>query len=405
MQTFAPKDEREVAEAVSAAIADGAPLEVSGTRSKRGLGRPSEAVLRLNTAAMNGVSLYEPSELCLRAASGTPVRSIIALIAQQGQELAFEPMDYGPLLGAEPMSGTAGGLIAVNASGSRRIKTGAARDHLLGFRAVSGRGEVFQSGGRVMKNVTGYDLSKLMAGSFGTLAVLTEVTLKVLPKAPSEETLIMSGLEDAEAIRVLTEASGLPQDVSSFAHLPAKAADSLTALSFPGSVTAMRLEGPTNSVSERKQALLKHFHGRCRSFDTLDESQSKQFWASVRDAVPVASLDANIWRVSTAPMEGPAIISKLATGDTSILSWFYDWAGGLIWLATERSPDAHAPAIRSAVNEAGGHATLIRASNEVRRSVPVFHPQPPALAALSARIKMSFDPERILNRGRMREDL
>jgi glycolate oxidase FAD binding subunit len=405
METFAPSGERETVEVVSSAIANETPLEVRGTGGKQGLGRPSSASAQLTTEAMSGVSLYEPAELCLRAGSGTPVRDIVNLLSQRGQELAFEPMDYGALYGREPLSGTIGGLIGVNACGPRRIKAGSARDHLLGFRAVSGRGEVFQSGGRVMKNVTGYDLSKLMTGSHGTLAVLTEVTLKVLPKPETEQTLITAGLEDSEAIAILTEASGLPHDASSLAHVPAKAAGSL-GIEYSGkSVTAMRLEGPDSSIEKRRSDLAAHFKTRCRDFYHLDETRSKTFWSAIRDVISLAALDADIWRISTAPTEGSTIVSRLLRGNVPLKSWYYDWAGGLIWVAVEPAPDAHAAAIRNAVDMSGGHATLIRAPDGVRAVVPVFHPQPGPLAALTARVKTSFDPLRILNRGRMREDL
>ncbi len=405
METLAPRDERDTVEVITAAIANGTPLDVAGAGGKQGFGRPSTAILRLSTEAMSGVSLYEPPELCLIAGSGTPVRVIVNLLAQRGQEMAFEPMDYGPLYGVEPMSGTIGSLIAMNSSGPRRIKAGAARDHLLGFRAVSGRGEVFKSGGRVMKNVTGYDLSKLMTGSYGTLAVLTEVALKVVPTPPCEETLIMAGLQDAEALAILTEASGLPEDVSAFAHLPSSAAAAIGSESSGTSITALRLEGPDLSIAKRRGNLTTHFKDRCREFGHLDEVRSKIFWSAVRDVIPLAELDADIWRVSTAPTEGHRIVAALLSADVPLKRWYYDWAGGLIWLAVASASDAHAPAIRAAVNKSGGHATLVRAPDSIRATTPVFHPQQPALAALSARVKASFDPERILNRGRMREDL
>ena len=405
MDTLIPRDERDAIEIVSAAIANATPLEVSGAGTKAGLGRPVTAQLRVSAGGMNGVSLYEPSELVLSAGAGTPLREITDLLAQRGQELAFEPIDYGALYGVEAGSGTIGGLIAVNASGPRRIKAGAARDHLLGFRAISGRAEAFKSGGRVMKNVTGYDLSKLVTGSHGTLAILTEVTVKVLPKAEAEETLLILGLEDEEAIKVLTEASGLPHEVSSFAHAPAAAASSINGGFSGQSVTALRLEGPPVSIAKRKQDLLTHFKARCKEFGTLNAAESNSFWSAIRDALPLAALDADIWRVSTAPAEGARVVSLLKSGGVPLKSWFYDWAGGLVWLAVAPSPDSHEKSIRTAVNATGGHATLIRAPEKVRAAVPVFHPQPPALAALSARVKKSFDPERILNRGRMREDL
>ena len=354
---------------------------------------------------MNGVSLYEPSELVLSAGAGTPIREITDLLAQRGQELAFEPIDYGALYGVEAGSGTIGGLIAVNASGPRRIKAGAARDHLLGFRAVSGRAEAFKSGGRVMKNVTGYDLSKLVTGSHGTLAILTEVTVKVLPKAEAEETLLIPGLEDDEAIKVLTGASGLPQEVSSFAHVPTVAAASING-GFSGlSVTALRLEGPPVSIAKRKQDLITHFKARCKEFGSLDAAELNSFWTAVRDALPLAALEGDIWRISTAPAEGPRFVSLVKSAGVPLKSWFYDWAGGLVWLAVAPAPDCHEKSIRAAVSATGGHSTLIRGPENVRATVPVFHPQPPALAALSARVKNSFDPERVLSRGRMREDL
>ena len=405
MDTLIPRDERDAIEIVTAAIANAAPLEVSGAATKTGLGRPVTAQARVSMGGMSGVSLYEPSELVLSAGSGTPIREITDLLAQRGQELAFEPMDYCALYGMERGSGTIGGLIAVNASGPRRIRAGAARDHLLGFRAVSGRAEAFKSGGRVMKNVTGYDLSKLVTGSHGTLAILTEVTIKVLPKAETEETLLILGLGDDEAIKVLTEASGLPHDVSSFAHAPAAAAPAMNGGFSGQSVTALRLEGPPVSIAKRKQDLISHFKARCKEFGGLNAAESSSFWTALRDALPLAVLDADIWRISTAPAEGARVVSLLKGSGVPLRNWFYDWAGGLVWLAVAPAPDCHEKAVRTAVNATGGHATLIRGPEAARAALPVFHPQPPALATLSARVKTGFDPERILNRGRMRDDL
>jgi glycolate oxidase FAD binding subunit len=256
-----------------------------------------------------------------------------------------------------------------------------------------------------MKNVTGYDLSKLVTGSYGTLAILTEVTIKVLPKAEAVETLLMLGLGDDEAIQVLTEASGLPHEVSSFAHAPAAAAASMNGGFRGQSVTALRLEGPPVSIAKRKQDLISHFKARCKEFGSLDAAESNSFWTALRDALPLAALDADIWRISTAPAEGARGVSLLESSGVPLKSWFYDWAGGLVWLAVAPAPDCHEKSIRAAVNATGGHATLIRAPETVRAAVPVFHPQPRALARLSARVKNSFDPERILNRGRMRDDL
>jgi glycolate dehydrogenase FAD-binding subunit len=405
LDILTPKDEAEATEAVRAAIANETPLEVLGRGTKRELGRPVAAALGISSAGLSGVSLYEPSELVLRAGSGTSLGEVVNLLKQRGQELAFEPMDYGPLFGDEPLSSSIGGVVAINASGPRRIKVGAARDHLLGFRAVSGRGEAFQSGGRVMKNVTGYDLSKLMTGSYGTLAFLTEVTLKVLPKAPSEATLIFKGLEDGPAISILTEASGLAHDASSLAHIPIHASNSFGSDLAGSALTAIRLEGPEISVEKRRDALIAFFTGGFKLWDSLSEAASRQFWEAVRDVLPIAGLNAHIWRISVAPTHAPGIVETLRRRNVATKGWYYDWAGGLIWLAVEPVGGAYANTIRTAVDEVGGHATLIRAPAGVRSEVAVFHPQPPALAALSARVKASFDPTRILNRGRLRPDL
>ncbi len=386
MEELAPRDEAELEEAIAGALADDAPLAVDGEGSKRGFGHAVEAGRRLSTAAMRGVSLYEPAELVLTAGAGTPLREIQGLLDQQGQQLAFEPADYGAILGGPAGRGTIGGAVAVNASGPRRIRAGAARDHVLGFRAVSGRGEPFKSGGRVMKNVTGYDLSKLMAGSHGTLGVMSEITVKALPKPETEETVVFRGLDDAAAVALMTGASGLPAEVSAFAHAPDE-----------GGRTGLRLEGPAVSVASRRETLLAHFGGEA---EVLGEGASRAFWEDVRDVRPLAGRGEQLWRLSVAPGDGAAVAARLAEAGLPIAGRLFDWAGGLIWLALEAG--RHGAAIREGLT---GHATCVSAPEAVRAAEPVFHPQPPALAALSRRVKESFDPKRILNPGRMGEGL
>ena len=386
MDLLAPRDEADLEAAVAAAAAEGSALAVEGEGSKRGFGHPVEARRRLSTAALSGVSLYEPAELVLAAGAGTPLREIQGLLDRQGQQLAFEPADYGLILGGPAGRGTLGGAVAVNASGPRRIKAGAARDHLLGFRAVSGRGEPFKSGGRVMKNVTGYDLCKLMAGSHGTLGVMSEITVKVLPKPETEETVAFRGLDDEAAVALMTAASGLPAEVSGFAHLPDG-----------GGRTGLRLEGPAVSVASRREALLGHFGGEA---EVLAEAASRAFWEAVRDVQPLAGRGEQLWRLSVAPGKGAETVARLAGRDLPVAGRLYDWAGGLVWLAV--GAGRHGSAIREGL---AGHATCIRAPDAVRAAEAVFHPQPPALAALSRRVKESFDPVRILNPGRMGEGL
>ena len=394
MDTLKPRDEDDVLAAVRDALEEERPVEILGHGSKRGLGHPSEAAAQIDTSALSGIILYEPSELVITARPGTPMADIAKLLDEHDQELAFEPMDPSKLWRGNS-SGTLGGTVAVNAGGPRRIKAGAARDHVLGFRAVSGRAEIFKSGGQVMKNVTGYDLSKLIAGSYGTLAVMTEISIKVLPRAETERTFLLYGLDEAAALEALREASGLPHEVSSYACLPNGADVGRAA----GCCLALRLEGPSVSVDTRYDDLVAHFGPR-GDVDDLGERASRLFWAALRDVEPLAELEGAIWKVSTAPSEGAAFVADLHKAAVPLARWYYDWAGGLVWLGLEGT-DAHAAAIRAALAPHGGHATLVRADPTVRATTPVFQPQPGPLAALSRRVKTSFDPLLLLNRGRL----
>ncbi len=370
-----------------------------GQGSKRSLGRPSQTDLTLDLSGLSGVTLYEPEELVLSARAGTPLAEIEALLDKNNQELAFEPMDYGPLLGGVAGQGTIGGTIAANLSGPRRIKAGAARDHFLGVSAVTGRAETIKSGGRVVKNVTGYDMCKLLAGSWGTLAAMTDVTIKVLPKAETEATVLVEGLDDARACAAMAAAMGSSCDVSGAAHLPDHVASYFDGLPKPEAATALRLEGFAPSVKHRKEALaalMKPFG----PVALLEENESRALWASVRQVKPFTGETARarpLWRISTAPSQGHAIAAAI----TPAAQMFYDWAGGLLWVAMPFADEPDAGSIRAAVASVGGHATLVRAPAAVRASVEVFAPQEAALRALSKRVKESFDPKGVLNPGRM----
>src|SRR5689334_21510696 len=280
--TLKPRNAQEVEEAVRWALANDRPLEVLSRGSKRGAGRPSQTDIALDLSGLTGVTLYEPAELILSARAATPIVEIEALLEKNGQELAFEPPDYGPLLGGEAGRGSLGGVLAANLSGPRRIKAGAARDHFLGVTAVTGRGETIKSGGRVVKNVTGYDLCKLLAGSWGTLGAMTEVTLKVLPKPETEATVLISGLADAQACAAMAAAMGSSCDVSGAAHLPDHVAACFDALPKAEASTVLRLEGFAPSVRHRQETLFTQM----KSYGPviiLDAASSHALWRSVRD--------------------------------------------------------------------------------------------------------------------------
>src|SRR4029077_5270680 len=397
--TLKPRDAKEVEEAVRWALGNEKPLEIAGHGTKRTIGRPSQTDLTLDLSGLAGVTLYEPAELVLSARAGTPLSEIEALLEKNNQELAFEPADYGPLFGREAGQGTIGGTIAANISGPRRLKAGAARDHFLGVTAVTGRGETIKSGGRVVKNVTGYDLCKLLAGSWGTLGAMTDITVKVLPKAEAEATVLIEGLDDATACVAMTSAMGSSCDVSGAAHLPDHIAPWFENVPESAASTVLRLEGFAPSVTHRRETLAAQMK-RFGAVTVLDERKSRDLWRSIRNVKPFAAEAVRtrpLWRISVPPSRGHEVAGAI----TPAAQMFYDWAGGLIWVAMPLENEPDAPAIRRAVAAIGGHATLIRAPAAVRASVDVFPPEDPPLRALAKRVKESFDPKGVLNPGRM----
>jgi glycolate oxidase FAD binding subunit len=415
-----PTSVAEVVDAVAQAVADETPLEIVGQGSKRGLGRPVQAAQQLDLSGLAGITLYEPNELVLTCGAGTPLAEIEAALKENNQQLAFEPADLSPLYGGAAGAGTIGGALSCNLSGPRRLKAGAARDHFLGFKAVSGRGEAFQAGGRVVKNVTGYDLCKLLAGAHGTLAGLTEVTIKVLPAPEKSRTVLVYGLDDGDAIMALSRALNSPHEVSGAAHLPAAIAARSAVDFVAGSgraVTAIRVEGPGPSVEHRCEAL----RGELRELGASEELHSMRsalLWREIRDAASLLH-DAGrlVWRLSVPPAAGAQVMAGITSpprggegrgggrAASATADYYFDWGGGLVWLALPPSDDASAAVVRAAVARCGGHATLVRAPAATRLAVPVFEPQPEPLAALARRVKDGFDPRRILNPGRMAADL
>ena len=396
-----PGDEDELAAAVAAAGSENRPLEVCGRGSKRAVGRPTQTAARLSAEKLTGVTLYEPRELVISARAGTPIRELEDTLAENDQWLAFEPIDVGPLLGQEAGLGSVGAVFATNLSGSRRIQAGAARDHLLGLRGVNGRGEVFKSGGRVIKNVTGYDLCRGLSGSWGTLAVLTEVTMKVLPRAEATRTLILRGLTDEVAVDAMCSALGSPFEVSGAVHLPVSCA---LAMQVDGlvrknqAVTALRLETFASFLDYRFDRLAETLAAYGKAV-ALDNAASAVFWEGVRTLKFFAGSDGAIWRISVAPDRAERLFTEISRHLKCRA--VYDWSGGLIWLDVAPSRDAGAMEVRRAIVEIGGHATLIRAEPAVRAAVDVFQPPGSGAMELTRRIKNAFDPAGVLNPGRM----
>jgi glycolate oxidase FAD binding subunit len=385
-----PKTENEACAIIAQAANDKTPLLLQGNGSKADLGRPVQAQTTISSRALSGITLYEPAEMVIAAKAGTPLAEIEAVLAEKGQMLPFEPMDYRFVLNSsgEP---TIGAVALCNLSGPRRITAGAARDSLLGIRFINGKGEIITSGGRVMKNVTGLDLVKLMAGSYGTLGFTTDVTFKVLPKPETSTTLVFEGLSDAQGIAALCAAMGSPFEVSGAAHLP-------PGIGGDQAQSLIRLEGFAFSIAHRSKALQKHL----KAFGTaqiLDRQASQELWHKVRDAkLFMPDQKDALWRLSTAPSQAPEIIKAIC--EHIFARWFYDWSGGLIWLSCSAESDAGTSVIRAAL-QSGGHATLIRASLPVRAAVDVFQCKDQAQTRLINEIKLAFDPQGIFNPGRM----
>jgi glycolate oxidase FAD binding subunit len=398
-----PADSPQAAEIIARAAAENTPLRIQAGGSKLAFGRPVEGST-LDLSLLSGVLDYEPAELFISARAATPLQTILDNLEAHGQMLAFEPPDWRALLHTKNLP-TIGGTVACNLAGPRRVRAGAARDHFLGFSAIDGRGDLWKAGGKVVKNVTGYDMCKLQAGAFGTLSVLLDCTMRLLPKPETSRTVLYVGLSDAHAIQIMASALNSPHEVSAAAHLPAAAASrSTSAAGFPpaSSVTALRLEGPRPSVTYRADTIAT-LH---RPALQLEEAESLRFWGEIGSVQNVLSgTETILWRVCTAPSAAPGVMhqvrEKLDGADG-----FYDWGGGLLWIEIDPSvTDTGESVIRQSVARAGGHATLLRAPAAARARIPVFQPLAPPLEALTRRIKTGFDPLGILNPGRMQQGI
>jgi glycolate oxidase FAD binding subunit len=373
-EQFAPQSAQELADV----IASGTQFDVMGLGTKQAMGRAERPSSILSLQNFAGIATYEPEELILEAGAATPISDIIALLDEREQMLAFDPPDYSYLFQSQH-AGSLGGLLATGFAGSRRIRSGSVRDHVLGLSAVSGRGEIFKAGARVVKNVTGYDVPKLMAGSWGTLAAMTSIIFKVLPKPETEQTLVLRGLSNQEAVRMMSQALQSSAEVSCAAHVP-------------GEGTYLRLEGIAVSVEARRDALVRLMPAKA---DVMPQAASSALWQDVRDVRALKAKDADtIWRISVPPTDCPAVAERIAAkADARFL---FDWAGGLIWVAAE---GLSSTIVRGAV--ADGHAMLFRGSANSRSAEDVFHPQATPLSALTTRVKAAMDPSAKLNPGRM----
>jgi glycolate oxidase FAD binding subunit len=382
-------EEAELAAMVGEAAARRCRLEIRGGGTKRMIGNLVEANERLRTATISGIAMYEPAALTVTVKAGTPLAALQRELAGGGQHLAFEPPDYRSLLGSRGRP-TIGGVVACGLSGPRRVQAGACRDALIGIRFVDGTGQISKNGGRVMKNVTGYDLVKLLCGSYGTLGVLTEFSFKLLPIPETTATVVVGGLSDSQAVRAMSDALASPFDVTGAAHLQKNDEGQPE--------TRIRVEGFENSVRYRCGRLLKLLsaYGDLR---VEYAAAANKRWEHIRDVKSFAGREGAVWRIAVKPSDASALVAGLPPETNA--EAIYDWGGGLVWLLVPETADCYAGTIRARIAMCGGHAMLLRASRKARGRVPVFHPQAPELETIAQKLRAEFDPAGILNQGRM----
>lgn len=381
-----PDTVEELAALIGDAAARGARCELRGGGSKAAIGADRAAEL-IDMTGFTGVVDYDPPELVLTVRGGTPLAEVRRLVESEGQMLAFDPFDHGDLIGGTPGRATIGGVVAAGVAGSQRLAMGGARDHLLGFTAVSGRGERFVAGAKVVKNVTGYDLPKLVAGSWGRLAAMTELTLKVLPRPRTVRTMAIEGLDVAQACRAMARAMGSHVEIAAAAHMMAEGDRP--------AMTLFRLQGFAPSVDARCVILpgILRDHG---AVGPLPEQEARALWRTVDAVTPLADAPL-LWRISLPPSRAPDIVAAFAAQGAR---WLLDWAGGLVWLAHDGAPAD----VRRAAEDAGGHATLVRAPDHIRSTVPFQHPRAAGVAAIEARVRRAFDPAGVFETGRFLDE-
>ena len=384
---------------VAEALAEETALKIEGCGTLDGVGRPVNAQKCISMKNYTGIIDYDPAELVLVARAGTRLREVEELLASENQLLAFEPPHFNSLyedVNAQPTNQTIGGVIGAGLAGSRRISAGSARDYLLGFTAISGRAELFKSGSRVMKNVTGYDLSKLMTGSFGTLAIMDEITLKVLPAPEVAYSCIVPTSDMFAAQKIVSQIFASPVEASGGVVVPVEIAKALSLdIGGQGAAAIIRIEGIEISVLDRINQI-RELLCKTQECFLLENQETTKLWRALCNGKPLSKSD-QIWQISTPPASGPSLFKAIS--DRTDISGFLDWAGGLVWIAG-KSENLHDIIRTELASHGGGHATLLKADINLRQHISVFQPLPSALHALEVRVRDAFDPRHILNPNR-----
>ena len=396
---FKPKTTEEISLIVKECYKKNIPLEISGLKSKKNIGRNFQAEKTLDLSNYTGIIEYKPEELYIKVKAGTPLNEIKSELDKNNQQLAFEPVDFGPLFSGKSNEGSIGGIISCNFAGPRRFKVGSARDHVLGFQGVNGKGEVIKSGGTVVKNVTGYDLSKMLTGSYGTLVVLTEISIKVLPKPPSNKTVVIENPHLDKALDYLNLALSSSSDPSGGVFYPEYFREHFTFndLTTEGPITAIRIEGHNDSIDYRIKKLCKELEVQKEEIVILEPEQSNIFWEKTRSLQVFSELENNLLRVVIPASEALEVINRLKIYK---IKYFVDWGGNLIWVQLDNISAKTLRNIRETINKSFGYVTVIKIEESLKALVDIFTIDP-IKYKITEKIKKSFDPKRILNPGKM----
>ncbi len=394
-----PSNENDLQEIIKYCYKKDLPIEIVGTGTKNQIGKKLQCAKILDMSNISGILEYKPEELYITVKAGTPIKTVQDELRKNNQHLAFEPINFSQLFKKDSNEGTIGGTLSCNFSGSRRFKVGSARDHILGFKGYNGKGEKIKSGGTVVKNVTGYDLSKLVTGSFGTLLILSEITLKVLPLQTDTKTIIVSGLALEHSMGVMGSAMDSSNDPSGAVFYPSNFRNNFVFndLTHPGSITAIRVEGTKTSTEERINNLIEDLSLIDKNITVLDNTQSEIFWEDTRNLKVFSKNQKSLLRAVIPASETINLINRLKTFHPS---YFIDWGGSLVWLELDYLSNQKIDQIRKRILDSGGYLTVIKSPENLKSSSEIFTIDPIKFK-ISQSLKKSFDPKRIFNPGKM----
>ncbi len=402
-----PNNEEEVSLIVKDLYKKNLPTEIIGSNSKNFIGNKLQCAKVLDLSKLSGIVEYLPEELYIKVKACTPIVEIEEILKKSNQQLAFEPIDFGYINSSKSNKGTAAGYLSCNFSGSRRFKSGSVRDHILGFRGVNGKGDIIKSGGTVVKNVTGYDLSKLITGSFGTLIALTELTFKVLPMKNSSGTLIIHEDNKDEIAKLFNNLLGSSNEISGSVFVPIEPSNKkfnknreeifkFNDLKYEGPFLAIRMEGSKKSIDERIRDLLIELNLKNKKKSILDLHQSLLFWEKINNLELFSNIKNSLVRVVVPPSKCINLMKYLEHD----YKYYIDWCGSLFWIEVLDMNQEKLITIKDYITNLGGYITVIKNSENSFPIQDIFTIDETRLY-ISKKIKESFDPKRIFNPGKM----